>query len=145
MNRRDLLGVVGTALVPAMAGCADDGPENGTPVERDDDADEEDDPVVEIVEHELVREDEGTDEETVAVEGVVELVDEDAEPSYVELRARFYDEDEELLDSTVEQVDAPGVDDDRDDRRREFRIAFPHVGEQAAAVDGYDIEVTTTL
>ena len=134
-----MLCTTGMLFTAAAAGCTDDGPENGTPRPDDDDDDDDDEPIVEIVDHELIREEEGTDEETVAVEGTVEIVDEEAEPNYIEVQARFYDENEELLDSTVEHIEELG------EHQMLFRIEFPHVGEQAAAVEGYEVEVTTTL
>ena len=130
MNRRRLLALASAALL-GTAGCTGEGDD---PQEAP--ADEE---KVRIVEHELIRENVGTEEESVAVHGLATIV-EDAEVEYVEIRARFYDEDEEVLDSTVEHVE-----DVTESTSWEFEIDFPYEGERAAAVADYDLEVVTAL
>lgn len=130
MNRRRLLATASAALV-GTAGCTGDG---NDPQEAPADGEE-----VRIVEHELVRENVGTEEESVSVHGLATIV-EDAEVDYVEIRAQFYDEDGEMLDSTVEHVE-----DVTGSTRWEFEIEFPYVGERAAAVADYDLEVVTAL
>lgn len=138
MYRRQLLSVVGVAATASVAGCnGAEGPENGTPTEEDDEENEE--RALRIVDHELVREADGTEEETVAIEGAVAIVG-DAEPSYIEVQGRFYDEEEELLDSTIERIEEIA-----ETGPMSFRIEFPHVGERAAAVNGYDVQIATTL
>lgn len=129
MYRRELLCVVAAG---AVAGC------NG--VRSDDTTDEPDDERVRIADHQLVRHDRGTDEETVAVIGTLERLDEEDEINYVELRARFLGEEEELLDTTTERVEEIGEDDGW-----EFEVEAALVGEQAAAVESYEIEITTVL
>lgn len=123
MRRRRLLATFSVAPALATAGCSDD---------QDRDILE---PRARVVESELVREHEGTDEETVAVVGVIERID-DKEVTYLEVRVRFYDADGEQLDSTIEQVD-----DVTEGDRWEFRVVFPDVGEQAALVVDHDAEV----
>ncbi|WP_336362968.1 FxLYD domain-containing protein [Halalkalicoccus salilacus] len=146
MRRRVLLSSI--AVVP-ITGCTSDG--DGQSDEPGDDGSEgePEDPQegerVEIVESELVRENVGTTEERVAVHGIAR-VKEGAEVSYVEIRALFYDAEGELLDTIIEQIDEVGRHgDDPEGRRWEFEIVYPQVGERAAEVESYELEVGTEL
>lgn len=123
MRRRRLLAAVAVATSLATAGCSDDSDEEIL------------EPRARVVSSELVREHEGTDDERVAVEGVVERTS-DEEITYLEVRVRFFDADDELLDTTIEQVS----DIDEGDRW-EFTVVFPDVGERAALVDDHEAEV----
>jgi len=123
MRRRRLLAALAIAPALATAGCSDDSGEEIL------------EPRARVVESELVREHEGTDEESVAVVGVVERTG-DREVTYLEVRVRFYDADGEQLDSTIEQVS-----DVTEGDRWEFRVVFPDVGEQAALVAEHEAEV----
>lgn len=125
-------------------GDGDDGSE-----QPNDSENESDDPLegerVEIVESELVRENVGTEEESVAVHGIAR-VKEGVEVSYVEIRALFYDDQGELLDTIIEQIDEVGRHgDDPEGRRWEFEIVYPQVGEDAAEVESYELEIGTEL
>ena len=109
MRRRDLLASMLAGC--ALSGCiGDHEPLPGEPGEPDnsEEPEEPEEPEegerVEIVESVLIRENVGTDEETVAVGGVV-IPREGVEVSYVEIRASFYDMEGELLDTTIEQVE----------------------------------------
>lgn len=131
MYRRDVLRVATAGGAVASAGC------NGGPnVDGDDDEDRR----VRIVDHELVRRDENTEEETVSVVGELERVDDDDEIRYVELRAEFLDEDGEPLDTTTERVQEVEPED-----RWTFEVVAPFQGERAAAVRSYDVVVATVL
>jgi len=123
MRRRRLLAAFAVAPALATAGCSDDSDEEIL------------EPRARVVESELVREHEGTDEESVAVVGVVERTD-DREVTYLEVRVRFYDADGEQLDSTIEQVS-----DVTEGDRWEFTVVFPDVGERAALVADHEAEV----
>lgn len=156
MRRRDLL--ASTVAACTLAGCVgngDDDPDDEEPDEPDDPDDEEpdepdepEDPEegerVEIVESELVREEAGTDEESVVVRGVVatrdDVNDDDIEVNYVEIRAIFHDAEGETLDTIIEQVE---IDPEAD--QWEFEVAYPHIGERAAEVEEYELEVGTEL
>lgn len=129
MRRRRLLTVVSGTLF--LAGCSEGEPENGTPEE------ETPDERVEIVSHALVRDDEGTEDERVAIEGEVRIREEGLE--HVELEARFFDEGEQLLDVTNERLKELDVG------VQEFEIEYPYFGERARAVDGYAIEVSSII
>lgn len=123
MRRRRLLAAVAVASSLATAGCSDDSDEEIL------------EPRARVARSELVREHEGTDDERVAVEGVVERTS-DEEITYLEVRVRFFDADDELLDTTIEQV--PDV---TEGDRWEFTVVFPDVGERAALVDDHEAEV----
>ncbi|MFC6717557.1 FxLYD domain-containing protein [Natrialbaceae archaeon GCM10025810] len=131
MYRRTLLGAgVAVGLAAVAPGCAD--------VFDDDDGDITDPVDVEIVRHDLVRDERGTDEERVVVWGVVKNLGE-RPLSYVEIRATFYDDEGEELDSVLEYVEEeipPGDE-------QAFSIEYPHFGEDAAAVADYELEPAT--
>jgi len=125
MRRRRLLAAFAVSPALVTAGCTDDSDEEIL------------EPRARVVESELVREHEGTDEESVAAVGVVERT-EDREVTYLEVRVRFYDVDGEQLDSTIEQVS-----DVTEGDRWEFRVVFPDVGERAALVADHAAEVVS--
>ncbi len=131
MYRRGLLSTV--AFGSALAGCPDPEPTNGTPPEEETSPDER----VEIADHRLARREEGTDEETVVIEGSVRIFEEGLE--HVELRGQFFDADDELLDTTFERLQELDVGIEH------FEIQYPDVGPAAAAVEGYAIEITTVI
>lgn len=135
MRRRDLL--ASTLAACTLVGCiGEDEPPSEDPEEPEEPEDGE---RVQIIESVLVREDVGTDEETVAVSGVAELRAGE-EVSYVEIRAEFYDVEGELLDTTIEQAeDVSGGE------RWEFTVVYPQIGEAAAEVESYELEVGTEL
>lgn len=146
MRRRDLL--ASTFVAWTLVGCVGNGDEaepeeSEEPDEPDEPEDPEEGERVEIVESELVREEAGTDEESVVVRGVVtvrEDVAEDVDVNYVEVRASFHDAEGETLDTIIEQVE---IDPETD--RWEFEVAYPQVGERAAEVEDYELEVGTEL
>lgn len=125
MRRRRLIATAPAALtLAAVAGCSDD-PTEEFP-----------EPPARVVESELIREDAGTPDETVAVEGRIERT-RDESISYLEVRAAFYDADAELLDSTIEQVENVQAGGDS----WPFRVVYPHHGEPAADVVDHDASV----
>ena len=127
MHRRRLLSTL--AVAPALAGCSDTGPSEGTPQGTPDRA--------AIVDHELVRADAGTDEETVAIEGTVRI----DEPGlqHVEVRGRFFDADDGPLDTTFERLRELSVG------TQPFGIRYPDIGPAATVVEGYDVVITTVV
>lgn len=127
MYRRAFLAVA--VLVP-IGGCLEFLEGNGEEITEPAD--------VEIVWDDLVREDPGTEDERVVVWGVVRNVGERS-LSYIEIRATFFDEEGEELDSVLENVDV-------DDPSREewpFDVEFPRFGEDAAKVATYELEPAT--
>ena len=129
MRRRRLLAAVAGAVF--LAGCSDGEPVNGTPEE------ETPDERAEIISHDLVRYEEGTEDERVAIEGEVRIREEGLE--HIEIEARFFDEDEELLDVTNERLKELDVG------VQEFEVEYPYYGERAQSVDGYAIEVSSII
>lgn len=92
---------------------------------------------VEIVWHDLVRDDPGTEDERVTVWGVVRNAG-DRGLNYVEIRATFFDADGEELETVIENVD-----DVTSGEEWPFEIEFPRFGEAAAAVETYELEPAT--
>lgn len=90
---------------------------------------------VEVVWHDLVRDDPGTEDERVAVWGAVRNVGERT-LTYLEIRATFFDEEGEELDSVIENID----EDVTSGEEWPFEVEFPHFGERAAAVRTYELE-----
>jgi len=130
MYRRGLLSAVAAGSV---AGCPDLDPTDGTDPESETEPDDR----VRIVDHELVRSDVGTDEEAVSIEGSVRIKDEELQ--HVELRGRFYDSDEELLDTTFERLRELEIG------TQPFEIRYPEMGTAAASIDEYDVAITTIV
>jgi len=130
MYRRGLLSTL--AVVASLAGCNDPEPANGTGTEA-----EEPDERAMIIEHELVREAVGTEEEAVRIEGTVRIEAEGLQ--HVELRGQFFDAEEELLDTTYERLQELTVG------TQSFGIQYPEIGPMAGAVDGYEISITTII
>lgn len=130
MYRRALLSSV---AVGSFAGCADLDPADGADPEAEDEPDDR----VQFVEHALVRNDVGTDDETVSIEGSVRILEEGLQ--HVELQGRFYDSDEELLDTTFERLQEIEIG------TQPFAIRYPEMGSAAAAIDGYDVAITTIV
>lgn len=124
MRRRRLLAVVAAGSA-ATVGCTDPVSDDGLDAE----------PPARVVESRLVRDRVGTDEETVAVEGVVERTT-DEEITYLEVRVTFYSADDERLDTTVSHLE-----DVTEGDRWEFVVEYARVGDAAARVADHDAEV----
>lgn len=137
MLRRGFLTGVGTTVTVTLAGCGTDDPEfeSGNGEGGDDSSTSEPDNDLEILKHQLVRENEGTRSERVSVEGSAENTS-DGQLSYAEVRARFLDEDGTLLESSLDNVNDLGSG-----MKWQFEIRFPGSGEDAAAVSEYEIAV----
>lgn len=131
MYRRGLLSTL--VFAAFVAGCSDVEPGNGPPSEDESDPDDR----AEIVDHELVRHDHGTDEATVAIEGRVRI--NEADLQHVELRGQFFDADDEPLDTTFERLQ------DLEIGTQSFEVQYPEVGPVTEAVDEYAIEITTIV
>lgn len=126
MNRRAFLAVVAAVVV---SGCLEYFEENGEEITDPGD--------LEVVYADLGRDNPGTEDERVYVWGVVRNVG-DRELSYVEISATFLDEEGEELDTVIERVE-----DVTSGEEWEFEIEYPRFGEEAAAVDDYELEPAT--
>ena len=142
MDRRKFIMAGCGMLSITVAGCGGDETEfeegngggnggNEPTQEGEEDADE----AIEVLEHTMVREEEGTMAEQVSIEGRAENVS-DSQLSYAEVRARFYNEQGDQLDSFLDNVNDldPGA-------TWAFEILYPAIGEDAQEVDSYDIGV----
>lgn len=138
MQRRRFLALAATG-VGTTAGCTDDtdyqsGNQNP---DGDDSGGQDSDEALEILEHELVRENQGSRSEKVTVEGRAENTS-DRQLSYVEVRARFYNEQGDQIETSLDNTN------DLDAGQTwAFEIMFPGFGEDARAVADYDIGVGT--
>lgn len=92
-----------------------------------------------VLSHELVREDEGTAYETVAVVGQARN-NTDRNLGYAEIRVKFYDESGALLDSSLDNINDLGPGETWN-----FEATMFAFGEDAAAVASYQIAVGTNF
>ncbi|MXV62381.1 DUF3426 domain-containing protein [Natronorubrum sp. JWXQ-INN-674] len=133
MHRRGFLAVA--VLVP-ISGCLEFLEDNGEEITEPGD--------VEIVWDDLVRENTGTEDERVTVWGVVRNVG-DRTLSYIEIRATFFDEAGEELESVIESVDidVDAASEQGPGEEWPFEVEFPRFGEDAAEVATYELEPAT--
>lgn len=148
MERRKVLALGGGLLSITIAGCGGDetefeegnGGDDSEPEPEPEEEEEEEEEVdaeeaLNILEHEMVREDEGGPAEQVSVEGRAENVS-DQQLAYAEVRARFFNEDGDQLDSSLDNINDldPGA-------TWAFEILYLEIGDGARDVDSYDIGV----
>ncbi len=130
MNRRTLLALAASGSM-ALSGClellTEDGEEILEPTS------------LVVVWSDLIRQHPGTDDEGVSVWGVLRNEGE-REPSYVEVRATFLDEEGEELTTVIEHIEDTPADEDWP-----FEIEFPNFGEAAREVVGYELEPATSV
>ncbi|WP_152422571.1 FxLYD domain-containing protein [Natrinema pellirubrum] len=93
---------------------------------------------VELLNHELVRENEGGMAETVSVDGEAENVS-GSELSYAEVEVKFYEGDT-LADSFLDNVNNLGAGE-----TWAFSVQYTGMGEDAAAITDYEIRAGTSL
>lgn len=93
---------------------------------------------IELLSHEMVREDEGGPAESVAVEGEAENVS-GAELSYAEVEVKFYEGDT-LAESFLDNINGWSAGE-----TWAFEVQFPGIGEDAAAITDYEIRAGTSL
>lgn len=125
MYRRKLLSIAAVASGGIITGCSSSLDEGGGDVE--------------IKEHEMYRENEGTMSETVGVVGTAENVSDD-ELSYAAVEAKFYDSDDTVLDSFLDNVNDLGAGE-----QWKFDIQYPAMGDEASQVADYEISAGTNL
>jgi len=151
MERRKFLALGGGMLSVTIAGCGGDetefeegnggGGNGGDGSEPDENQDQEEEEEVDaeealnIIEHELVRSDEGGPAEQVSVEGRAENIS-GRQLAYAEVRARFYNENGDQIESFLDNIN------DLDSGSTwAFEIMYPGIGDDARDVDSYDIGI----
>ena len=127
MDRRGFLGLV---ALSSLSGCLSYFEEESNDITEPGDVD--------IVWSDLVRDNPGTEDERVAVWGVVRNVGERG-LSYIEIRATFLDAEGEELETVIENVE----EDVSTGEEWAFDVEFPHFGERAAEVESYELEPAT--
>jgi len=93
---------------------------------------------IELLSHEMVREDEGSAAESVKVEGEAENVS-GGELSYAEVEVKFYEGDT-LAESSLDNINGWSADE-----TWAFEVQFLGIGEDAAAITDYEIRAGTSL
>ncbi|USZ70214.1 FxLYD domain-containing protein [Natronosalvus halobius] len=130
MKRRALLASTAFASL-SLSGCLDLLTDNGEDILQPTD--------LVVVWSDLLRENPWTDDERVSVWGLVRNEGE-REPTYVEIRATFFDADGEELDTVIELID-----DTTEGTDWPFEVEFPHFGEAAREVASYELEPATSV
>lgn len=136
MQRRGFItATIATFSGVSLTGCSSDtNYEDGNDGGGSNDGDTSDsDKKLDILDHELVREDEGSMGESVKVAGMAENVS-GGNLGYAEVKAKFYDENEALLESFLDNVNDLG-----DGEKWSFEIQYPGIGEDAQEVASYKV------
>ena len=143
MQRRTYLKTLGTAATAfALAGCSsDDGGDfeegngdNGGDGNSGDGSSKD----IKLLNHEMVRENEGGPAESVKVEGEAKNVS-GGELSYAEVEVKFYEGDT-LAESFLDNINGWSAGE-----TWAFEVQFPGIGEDAAAITRYEIRAGTSL
>lgn len=137
MNRRRLLAVATVTIsTMSLAGCSGDDSDEFEEANGDDgDGSSQD---VELLSHEMVREDEGSQLESVAVVGEAENVS-GGELDYAEIEVKWYS-DGTLQDSFLDNINGLSGGE-----TWAFEVEYLEFGEAAAAIDDYEIRAGTSL
>ncbi|RKS81366.1 hypothetical protein BDK61_0645 [Haloarcula quadrata] len=156
LNRRRYLTTLGTtASAIALAGCSGDdggdfeegsGGDNGNNNDGNSGGDttsggsggDGSSNDIELLSHEMVREDEGGPAESVKVEGEAENVS-GGELSYAEVEVKFYEGDT-LAESFLDNINGWSAGETWG-----FEVQYPGIGEDAAAITDYEIRAGTSL
>ncbi|PSQ06701.1 hypothetical protein BRC92_00595 [Halobacteriales archaeon QS_4_69_31] len=156
LNRRRFLATLGTtASALALAGCSEDSGDfeegndggNGNNNDGNSGGDGNDTTSggnggnsndIELLSHEMVREDEDSAAESVSVEGEAENVS-GGELSYAEVEVKFYEGDT-LAESFLDNINGWSADE-----TWAFEVQYPGIGEDAAAITDYEIRAGTSL
>ena len=154
LNRRRYLATAGTtASALLLAGCTDDsgdfeeggGSNGGSNADRSDNETSSEDSSsggssndIELLSHEMVREDEGGMAESVSVEGEAENVS-GGELSYAQIEVKFYEGDT-LAESFLDNINGWSAGETWG-----FEVQYPGIGEDAAAITDYEIRAGTSL
>jgi len=144
-RRRFMIGATTATISVAVAGCSsgdseefeggnggDNGGDNGNDSSDGSSKD------VKLLNHEMVREEEGTPFEEVRVVGEAENVS-GGELSYAEVEVKFY-EDGTLVNSFLDNISGWS-----DGEVWAFEVDALEIGEDARAIDSYEIRAGTSL
>lgn len=137
MQRRGFIAATTATLSGiSLAGCSSDTDyEGGNNGGRNDGSNSDSDKKLNILDHEMVRENAGSMSESVKVVGTAENVSSDT-LGYAEVKAKFYDENDALLESFLDNVNDLGAGE-----KWSFEIQYPGIGEDAGKVASYKIGV----
>jgi len=160
LNRRRYLATLGTtASALTLAGCSEDGGDfeegngdgnsggdgndgsgnnNGGDTTSGGNGDDGSSNDIELLSHEMVREDKDTAAESVKVEGEAENVS-GGELSYAEVEVKFYEGDT-LAESFLDNINGWSAGE-----TWAFEVQYPGIGEDAAAITDYEIRAGTSL
>jgi hypothetical protein len=150
MYRRKYLATIGATVSGlALAGCSEsesgdfeDGNGGGTSTSGDSDSNgnsgDGSSKDVELLNHEMVRENEGEMSETVKVVGEAENVS-GGELDYAEVEVKFFKGDT-LAESSLDNINGWSAGE-----TWAFEVQYPAIGEDAAEVDDYEIRAGTSL
>jgi len=145
LNRRRYVETIIAAVSSiALAGCAgeegdfESGDGDGSDNSGDGNGNDGSSNEIELLPHEMVREDEGGMAESVKVEGKAENVSGD-ELSYAEVEVKFYEGDT-LAESFLDNINGWSAGE-----TWAFEVQYPGIGEDAAAIDDYEIRAGTSL
>lgn len=147
MDRRKFIAVAAsTCALTGLAGCTEETDyESGNGGDDDSNSsnvnggEEEPENELELIEHELVRENEGGMAESVSVQGEAQNASGN-QLSYAEVKVRFLDESGTMLDSFIDNVNDLG-----DEQTWKFEVMYPGMGEDAQEVADYEIAAGTSL
>ncbi len=139
MNRRALLSLIGALSLAGCGGRSDDTTPTETSPTRTQEittaTTRQDEPALELVEHELTRSNEGSESELVIVSGTVRNAGDELVTGPV-VTATFQQADGETLGSAT--TDAPELS---ADATWSFEVVYPHTGEDARTIADYTLTV----
>jgi hypothetical protein len=145
-RRRFLATVAATAGTITLAGCSEDGSDEFEGGDGDSNGNNNDDGSggdgssndIELLSHEMVRDDEGGMAESVSVQGEAENVS-GGELDYAQVDVKFYEGDT-LAESFLDNINGWAAGETWG-----FEVQYPGIGEDAAAITDYEIRAGTSL
>lgn len=138
MQRRQFVQVTAAALGGAsLAGCSADTEYEGGTTTGDGGGGS--NKKLTILTHQMLRENVGSASESVKVTGTAENVSGDM-LGYAEVKAKFYDENDALLESFLDNVNDLG-----DGEKWNFEVQYPGIGDDARKVASYKVGVGSSF
>lgn len=143
MQRRKYLATIGATVSGlTLAGCSEDGGDfeegNGDGNGNNNEGNSGNSNDIELLSHEMVREDEDSGAESVKVEGEAENVS-GGELDYAEVEVKFYEGDT-LAESFLDNINGWSAGE-----TWAFEVQYSGIGEDAAAITDYEIRAGTSL